>query len=77
MTQFANTRDNILDEHERATSARKCLQILDESPNKRTWSHLDLDFFFGELRRSRALKYAPDEGMLQRLRDMVEKYVTS
>jgi hypothetical protein len=76
MVTFANTRDNILDEHERAASARKCLQILNDWPTKRKWPLDDLNFFYSEQRASRALKYAPDNDTLLRLRDMVEKHVT-
>ena len=77
MAQFANNRGNVLNDHERVESARKCLRILDESPNKRKWKHADLEFFFAEQKAAKFLRYECDEAKLQRLRDMVELYVTS
>lgn len=73
MTKTACTRDNVLDEHERATSARKCVNLLgDVDPNR--FKPNEWGFFCGQLSASKLTDYAPSERQLAWLRDMVEKY---
>lgn len=75
MARPAFQRDNVLDGNERATSARKCLQLLgDVDPlamRERDW-----EFYRSQLTESRRINYEPSEPTLQWLRDLVDRYVT-
>lgn len=75
MTRPAFQRDNVLDDSERATSARKCIALLgDVSPHD--MRDKDWTFFSNQLAASRNIRWAPSEPTLQWLRDLVDRYVT-
>lgn len=75
MTKVAFNRDGILDEHERAASARKCIGLLgDVDPDK--FRSKEWTFFCDSLKASGQTDYAPTERQLAWLRDLVSKYVT-
>jgi len=78
MADFQRNRGNVLNAEERAASARKCIQLLSESPRvpKESWSTKDLNFFSRELGFAGSQIYAPSDRVLQWLRDMVSRYVT-
>lgn len=75
MARPAFQRDNILDDNERATSARKCISLLgDVAPQQ--MREKDWTFFCSQLAASKNIRYAPSEPTLQWLRDLVDRYVT-
>jgi len=79
MTRFQHARDNILNVEERAKSARKCVLLLSAKEGVRPrdrWRPGDGLKFDKESGFARAINYAPSEGTLQWLRDMVSRYVT-
>lgn len=71
----AFNRDNILTPEERATSARKCINLLAQVDQSQI-SSKDLPFLLNQRQFSRNIRYAPSELELQWLRDLVERYVT-
>jgi hypothetical protein len=78
MADFQRNRSDVLNAEERATSARKCLQLLTENPRvpKERWKVADLNFYNRELGFANSQIYAPSDRVLQWLRDMVSRYVT-
>ena len=77
MTRPAFARDNILSDSERATSARKCLKLLDEiAVPEAEMRSKDFAFYVSQTGHARSVHYTPSEPQLQWLRDMVERYVT-
>lgn len=75
MVRPAFQRDNVLDDNERATSARKCIQLLG-AVHPHEMREKDWGFFANQLAGSRSIQYAPSEPTLQWLRDLVDRYVT-
>jgi len=75
MARPAFQRDGILNLDERATSARKCINLLGAVDPYRMAGR-DWTFFCDQLAHSKRIGYAPSEPQLQWLRDLVEKYVT-
>lgn len=73
MTRPAFNRDNVLTPEERATSARKCIQILD-AEDTTDMRDKDYDFYISQRTEAKRIDYAPSEPQLQWLRDLVEKY---
>lgn len=75
MSKFQNNRGGVLNDDERAASARKCLQLLAEAelpfmrPN-------DYTFYNKHKSLAKGLRYVPSEPELQWLRDLVSRYVT-
>lgn len=76
MTKPAFQRDGILDAHERAESARKCLALMADINEQSLIRVKDFDFLQSQREAARFISYAPTEPQLQWLRDMVERYVT-
>jgi hypothetical protein len=74
MSKFQNNRGNILSVEERATSARKCIMLLNDV-DEDEMSEKDLKFFLTQKTRSKYVGYQPTEPQLQWLRDMIERYV--
>lgn len=75
MTRAAFNRDNVLTPEERATSARKCIQILDaEEIATDDMRAKDYEFYISQRAEAKRIDYAPSEPQLQWLRDLVEKY---
>ena len=74
MTRLAFQRDNILNDDERATSARKCIALLKEVAARGHWSRKDFSFFTEQEKSSLYIDYKPTEPQLQWVRDMVDRY---
>lgn len=68
-------RDNILTPEERAASARKCLNLL-EDKGAEHMRQRDYEFLIGQRAEAKSLRYAPSEPQLQWLRDLVDRLVT-
>lgn len=75
MARPAFQRDNVLNEDERATSARKCIDLLG-AVSPQDMREKDWTFFCNQLSFSKNIRYAPSEPTLQWLRDLVDRYVT-
>jgi hypothetical protein len=75
MTRPAFQRDNVLNDDERATSARKCIHLLG-AVDPHAMREKDWTFFANQLAFSKNIRYVPSEPTLQWLRDMVDRYVT-
>lgn len=74
MSQFANSRSNVLDDSERAESARRCIQITADAEVTEEMSPTDRDFFLAQVEKARAVRYSPSERQLQWLRDIKDRY---
>lgn len=81
MTKFANKRDSVLTDTERAESARKCIRLLEAGDGSLGTmlrrSSRDYAFFKEQQGYMKWANYAPTEPQLQWLRDLVSKYVTN
>lgn len=76
MSRFQNSRDNVLTPEERVKSARKCVSLLaDIEPED--MNDRDRPFVLSQRDKAPNVGYQASEGVLQWLRDCVDRYVTS